>query len=380
MKIMTKPRLAVAALTLLAALGVAALPAAAATAADPAAPPDPSAVASAYLETRAAAVTADRPAKVLSRWAAPDSDLVANETVMARGAARRAGQLHHTIETVTCAVEILGVTSDEDGAAATVTAHAIVTTTWRAPSGELDTEASGIDHTLRLERIDNAWRVTADTYADVLAPNYLEAAGAAKAQVRRAARALEKNRPALSLPSSARSAKRSGSARRYRAIIKYDRPGAQAYADTWALSRNPTYVYFGSDCANFASQCANAGDMPQASGTWDTGWWYDKRSTSSPSDDRYSLSWINVAKQMDFWNGRRADWASSAGTLSRGDFIFYDWTGDGVWDHTAVVAGTNSAGQKVIDAHTTDHYRVFWKLGTSKTRYKYAQVRAQWVV
>ena len=46
----------------------------------------------------------------------------------------------------------------------------------------------------------------------------------------------------------------------------------------------------------------------------------------------------------------------------------------------AVVAGTNSAGQKVIDAHTTDHYRVYWKLGTSSTKYRYAKVRAQWVV
>ena len=45
-----------------------------------------------------------------------------------------------------------------------------------------------------------------------------------------------------------------------------------------------------------------------------------------------------------------------------------------------MLAGTNSAGQKVVDAHTTDHYHVVWKLGYSATRYKYARVRAQWVV
>ena len=66
---------------------------------------------------------------------------------------------------------------------------------------------------------------------------------------------------------------------------------------------------------------------------------------------------------MGYWNTRRTDWETSAGVLSRGDFIYYDWSGDGVWDHVAVVAGTNSAGQKVIDAHTTDHYHVYWKLG-----------------
>ena len=69
---------------------------------------------------------------------------------------------------------------------------------------------------------------------------------------------------------------------------------------------------------------------------------------------------------MGFWNARRTDWETSAAGSSRGDFVYYDWTGDGVWDHVAVVVGTNSAGQKVIDAHTTDHYRVFWKLGYSR--------------
>ena len=83
---------------------------------------------------------------------------------------------------------------------------------------------------------------------------------------------------------------------------------------------------------------------------------------------------------MGYWNTRRTDWVTSVGMLSRGDFVYYDWTGDGVWDHVAVVAGTNSAGQKVIDAHTTDHYHVYWKLGYSGTKYKYARVRAQWVV
>ena len=170
-------------------------------------------------------------------------------------------------------------------------------------------------------------------------------------------------------------------ARGYSAIIKYDRAAAQAYANKYALSYNPTYVRFaGADCANFASQCARAGSMLMATGSWNSGWWYDKEGTSSPSNDTYSLSWINVTRQMGYWNGRRTDWVSSAGQLSRGDFIFYDWSGDGVWDHAAVVTGTNSAGQKVINAHTTDYRQVYWKLGYSGTKYRYAQVRPQWVV
>ena len=68
---------------------------------------------------------------------------------------------------------------------------------------------------------------------------------------------------------------------------------------------------------------------------------------------------------------------SSIGDCARGDFVYYDWTGDGTWDHVAELAGTNSSGQKVVDAHTTDHYHVYWKLGTSATHYRFAHTREQ---
>ena len=59
-------------------------------------------------------------------------------------------------------------------------------------------------------------------------------------------------------------------------ILTYDRAKAVAYAERWALSRNPRYYDFeniGGDCTNFASQCiyAGAGVM-----NWTpvTGWYY----------------------------------------------------------------------------------------------------------
>ena len=56
----------------------------------------------------------------------------------------------------------------------------------------------------------------------------------------------------------------------------------------------------------------------------------------------------------------------------------HDWTSNGSWDHVAVCVGTNSLGQKIIDAHTTDHYHVYWKLGTSSTKYRFARVDTKW--
>ncbi len=342
-------------------------------------PSGPAAAAIGYLQARAAAVTAVDPRAVLDGWVAPGSGLADTETLIARGAARRARQLGHSIESVACDVELLGETPSADGRSATVMVRVITTTTWRAASGAVDEEASGIDHTLSVRLADGSWSVAADVYSDVLRPHYLEAAGGSAARVRRAGRALERASASMRLPRAGRVA-RAAAPRRYRAIVKYDRATTQAYADKYALSYNPTYVGFGADCANFASQCADAGKMPQTPGVWDTGWWYNKRGTSSPRDDAYSLSWINVTKQIAFWNGRRTDWASSISTLARGDFVYYDWTGDGFWDHVAVLAGTNSAGQKVIDAHSTDYRRVFWKLGTSSTRYRFARTRPEWVV
>jgi len=120
--------------------------------------------------------------------------------------------------------------------------------------------------------------------------------------------------------------------------------------------------------------------MPVNFGGYSSGWWYEKNGTSSTSNDHYSLSWINVTKQMSYWNGRRTDWVTSINGLGKGDFVYYDWSGDGAWDHVAVVVGSNSAGQKVVDAHTTDYYHAYWKMGYSSTHYKYARVRAYWVI
>jgi cell wall-associated NlpC family hydrolase len=340
----------------------------------------PAAIATAYLQARAAAIPAADRTAVLAPWVVAGSALARTEARVAEGTALRGEAAGRTAETASCRVTVLDSQPADDGVTAVVAAHAITTLTWRAANGKTDAEGSGIDHTITLHRVDDGWVVTADAYADVLKPACLEAAGASRSGVRAAARAVERAATPLRLP-RVTSPPAVPAPRRYSDIIQYDRPGAQAYADTYALSYNPTFGRFaGVDCANFASQCARAGDMPQALGGASSGWWYDKSGSSSPSDDAYSLSWINVTRQMGYWNTRRTDWETSAGVLSRGDFIYYDWTGDGVWDHVAVVAGTNSSGQKMIDAHTTDHYHVYWKLGYTGTKYRYARVRAQWVV
>jgi hypothetical protein len=371
----------------------------AAAASPAAAAPGPAATPDANQRAPAAAVMAADPATVLARWTVRGSGVTATEARVARGMADQAATLHHALDSVTCEATVQDVEPGwTSSGTAVVHAHVITTAAWHAPDGGGSVEASGVDHVVTLARSGDAWLVCADSYSDELTPAYLEAAGASPAKIRAAGRLLERAaqahddpapgvtppgvpQPCVALPAvQDRGPSSPAAPRRYADILVYDRDGAQSYADRYALSYNPTYVRFSADCADFASQCARAGGMPTNLGGYNSGWWYDKRGTSSPSDDTYSLSWINVAKQIGFWNGLRTDWVSSISGLSRGDFIYYDWTGDGTWDHAAVVAGTNSAGQKVIDAHTTDLYHVYWKLGYSTTHYRYAHVRPQWVV
>ena len=370
----TWPRLALVALAA-AACGAAAAPAAAA--------PGPAATATAYLQARTAAVTAADPGAVLASWTTPAGALAATERTIARGTALRAAQLGHHIDSVGSETTVLGTSMGDTGDTATVSAHVITTIVWHAASMEPSTEASGVDHIVSLQRIGTTWQVVSDSYLDQMVPSYLEAAGASPATVRRTVRRLERHAslPSATVTGSERKwVARTSRLRRYRGILTYNRAAAAGYADRYALSYNPGYVRFGADCANFASQVGCAGGMPITSGDYSNGWWYDKHGTSSTSDDRYSLSWINVTKQISYWNGSRTDWVSSISSLGKGDFVYYDWSGDGFWDHVAVVAGSNSAGQKVVDAHTTDYYRTFWKMGYSSTRYRFARVRAQWVV
>ena len=355
------------------ACGAAAAPAAAA--------PGPAATATAYLQARTAAITAADPGAVLATWTTPAGTLAATERAVARGTALRAACLGHQIDSVGNETTVLETVPGAGPDTATVRAHVITTMVWHTAGMKRSTEASGVDHTVSLQRSGDRWQVVDDAYLDDMVPSYLETAAASPAVVRRAVRRLERASRPLALPGPARTwVMRISPGRRYQDILTYDRSAAAGYADRYALSYNPGYVRFGADCAHFASQGGRAGGMPVNSGDYSSGWWYDKKGTSSTADDSYSLSWINVTKQMSYWDGSRTDWVTSISGLGKGDFIYYDWSGDGYWDHVAVVAGTNSAGQKVVDAHTTDYYRTYWKMGYSSTRYKFARVRAQWVI
>ena len=349
-----------------------------------------SAAALSYLQAQARDVLSPAQARALATHCPTGSRLAAREALLATGARRLAAALGHTVTAVSCRVRIMSVRPAGGGTLA-VGARAVTLVTWADRAGRTDTEGEGLDHVLTLVSRHGRWLVVSDAYVSDLAPRLLEAGGAPRRVVAAAARSLEARARATSAgrpgepPAGARSAPvmpRSasvapcGATPGYVAKLTFDRSAAKAYADRYALSYNPTYTSFSADCADFGSQAMCAGGYPQFGDTYASGWWYDKNGTSSPGNDTYSHAWIAVANQQGAWNVKYTDFVSSVSDLAAGDYIYYDWTGDGTWDHVAELVGTNSAGQRIVDAHTTDHYHVYWKLGTSATRYRYAHTRA----
>lgn len=68
-------------------------------------------------------------------------------------------------------------------------------------------------------------------------------------------------------------------------FVPYDREAAIAYAQRWALSRNPDfydYAGIGGDCTNFVSQCVYAGTGVM-NYTQTYGWYYINSNNKSPS-------------------------------------------------------------------------------------------------
>ena len=132
----------------------------------------------------------------------------------------------------------------------------------------------------------------------------------------------------------------------------YSPDKAIAYADKWATSRNPAYrQYPGVDCCNFVSQCLFAGGMPKNSE------WYPA-----------SYAWINCSGAISNFKKYGKFMAATDSNVLRGNPVYYDWNSNGVYDHTAICVGRNSAGTPIIDAHTGDHYHVTWRLSSNGKR------------
>lgn len=155
----------------------------------------------------------------------------------------------------------------------------------------------------------------------------------------------------------------------------YDRAGAVAYADQWWNSYNPKYRYFsGNDCANYVSQSFYEGGKARMAYKTPYVWWYDFKGTPSTSDDTWSYSWTgphdqayHLSRNLDV-DEMRGTYVPSASELGLGDSIYYDFGGDGILDHSAIVVEIRN-GVPYVNYHTNNTYHRHWDLGAAITRF-----------
>jgi len=130
------------------------------------------------------------------------------------------------------------------------------------------------------------------------------------------------------------------------ASYTYNVSKAIAYADKYCINYNSSYNSYkgrGGDCANFVSQCLYAGGFKQDSV------WY-----------KHSVAWINVMKQIAHFKPYGKFLTANNSNLIKGNPIYFDWNGDGVYDHATICAGRNSSGVAILDSHTKDLYHATW--------------------
>lgn len=156
------------------------------------------------------------------------------------------------------------------------------------------------------------------------------------------------------------------------------------YADKWVVHEyskdammNPSnynksvYGYYSADCANFVSQCLDAGGMQydygdgKHNGNWDgTQWWFDLR--PNPSYENYNVSppsWRLVSKFIEYWkNQGYSQVSATASTVFPGNPVMNNTS------HVGICVGYNSSGTPIINAHNRDVYHVPYTMIGSGTK------------
>jgi glucan-binding YG repeat protein len=81
-----------------------------------------------------------------------------------------------------------------------------------------------------------------------------------------------------------------------------------------------------------------------------------------------SVNWINVMGHIRHFKEYGTFLTASNANVSVGNPVYYDWNGNGTYDHTALCVGKNSSGMPVVDGHTSNVYHVPWSMGSRGKR------------
>ncbi len=253
----------------------------------------------------------------------------------------------------------------EDGTVAV--AATLETTENFAQTPQVDSQRSNRYHFLTLEEVDGAWRIQRHMQYSALYGQLMRAAGGrwedgfTQAYIDAVPAYLE----TLAGYQTARDEQRGLEAELPTADVAYDREGALAYADQYAMGRNgdwADYTGSGGNCQNYVSQCLLAGGIPmdtQGDAVWK---WYGSGLSNAPGAEGRSSSWTSVTSFRQYAMDN-----TGFGLVALVDAPYY--TGqpgdliqmgtEDAWRHTVIItqAVTDGAGETVdylVDSNTSD--------------------------
>jgi len=148
----------------------------------------------------------------------------------------------------------------------------------------------------------------------------------------------------------------------------FDRRAAAEYALRHVFDPNPAYANMdamgaGGDCTNFTSQALFAGGFPmdyRGPGYY-TEWWYrrvGREPFDASLDDWWSCTWALPENQFHYLSrnhGTAYDVKRDPGAvrnLALGDIFYYDWDGDGRFNHSSIVTGFDRFGRPLVSYRT----------------------------
>lgn len=157
------------------------------------------------------------------------------------------------------------------------------------------------------------------------------------------------------------------------ATYTYNAKNAVNYAQKYWTDYNdfyPNYNSIGGDCADFVSQCLQAGGLPMNASWYHAVTGIGRSISWTYANSLYTYLKANCGTVVELYTSgsgyknANGSAVNPASVIRVGDPVFYYSDSKRRYSHVAICVGYDSKGNPLVTAHNTDHSKVKWTLGS----------------